>query len=533
MPYVIEVMAIGEDVYPLLERATVALNGVQTQFEFRLTPIALRLDGLGLVRSSYSTSEIWGFLREQRQRAGGYRPYIISFVTKPLRSAKFGNLFGSHEGEEGLAVVTASNAEQYVKEIMRYYCYYLARYALTFINPHIRSHEDELRKTCYFHFKRRKQDIRASMDAGNLCDECRSRLDNPLPNDHSAHRLSAEEREAVLRMLAYVSGDLPYALIMKGGGVKGLAFAGALVELENFYWFDRHVGTSAGALAAVLLAASYKPRELVNLLMEKNFIEFMDAPWWKVPINLLWSKGCFPGESCRLWIADLLTKKIPRLGEIPMSALNGALIYAARQRSGTLTFDSYGERKDTVAAFAARCSMSIPFFFYPVLVDGRRVFDGGLRNSFPLTRYLAQEPRSNFIALYLGKSDNTVRHGMITRDLLEIAIDGEERSTVDTNQDKVVVIDTSPVGTVDFRLSSLEKQFLLLVGRAAALEYLQTKKFDNGPSPDQVLAIKNEAERARKAVIEERAKRRKRRFVKVCGTIAVVGVSWLAIRLLL
>ncbi|WP_038973294.1 patatin-like phospholipase family protein [Bradyrhizobium genomosp. III] len=530
MPYVIELMAIGEDVYPLLDRAAAALNGVQKQFDFRLTPITLQSDGLGFVRASYLTTDVWSFLREQRQRVGGHRPYIISFVTKPLRSPKFANLFGSHEGGEGLAVVTASHAEQYVKEIVRYYCYYLARYALTFVNPHIRSHEDEARKACYFHFKRRKQDIRISMDAGELCDECRARLDNPWVGDVSAHRLSFDEREALQKMLAYVSGDLPYALVMKGGGVKGLAFAGALVELENFYYFDRHVGASAGALAAVLLAASYTPQELLDLLIEKNFGDFMDAPWWKVPINLAWSRGCFPGESCRLWIADLLTKKISGLGEIPMSALKGALIYAARQRSGTLTFDSYGERKEAVAAFAARCSMSIPFFFYPVLVDGRRVFDGGLRNNFPLTRYLAQEPRSNFIALYLGKSDNTVRHGLITRDLIEIAIDGEERSTVDANQDKVVVIDTSPVGTVDFWLSSLEKQFLLLVGRAAALEYLQTKKFDNGPSPDQVLAIKNEAERSRKAVIEERAKRRKRRFVKVCGTIAVVGISWLAIR---
>jgi hypothetical protein len=153
-------------------------------------------------------------------------------------------LFGSHEGEEGLAVVTASNAEQYVKEITRHYCYYLVRYALTFINPHIRAHEDEYRKACYFHFKRRKQDIRESMDTGYLCDECRARLDDPLEGDRSAHRLSAEEGQALQKMLACVSGDLPYAIIMKRGGVKGLAFAGALIELENFYWFDRHVGTS-------------------------------------------------------------------------------------------------------------------------------------------------------------------------------------------------------------------------------------------------------------------------------------------------
>ena len=365
---------------------------MQGQFRFYLSDGAQRAEGLGFKRAAYTTTEIWTFLREQRKRVGGHRPYIIAFVTGPLQSAKYANLFGSHDAEEGLAAVTTADAAQYVKEITRYCCYYLVQFALSFINPHIRAHEDDARKKCYLHFKRRKLEIRKSMDSGYICDQCRARPDNPPDEDREAHRRSAEEREALHKLLAYVSLDLPYAIVMKGGGVKGLAFAGALVELEKYYWFDRHVGTSAGAIAAVLLAASYTPRELTALLLEKSFRDFMDASWWKIPFNLLWSQGCFPGETCRLWIADLLTHKLGKLAEVPMSALNGALIYAARQGSGTLVVDSLGQRGDTAAAFAARCSMSIPFFFFPVTVDGRRVFDGGLRNNFPLTCFLTQEP---------------------------------------------------------------------------------------------------------------------------------------------
>jgi hypothetical protein len=208
MPYDIELMAIGEDIYPLLDRAAAALNGVQNQFEFHLSSSDVRREGIGFQRSSYTTAEIFDFLREQRKRLGGRRPYIIAFVTKPLRSARYTNLFGSHEGQEGLAVVTASGAAQYVKEITRYYCYYLVRYTLSFINPHIRAHEDDPSKACYFHFKRHKPDIRESMDSGHICDPCRRRLDNPLDDDGNAHRLSAEEREALNKMLAYVSGTL-------------------------------------------------------------------------------------------------------------------------------------------------------------------------------------------------------------------------------------------------------------------------------------------------------------------------------------
>src|SRR5262249_43552893 len=61
------------------------------------------------------------------------------------------------------------------------------------------------------------------------------------------------------------------ALVLKGGGVKGLAFAGALLELECFFKFDTFVGTSAGAIASVLLAAGYSAHELQQLLESLDF----------------------------------------------------------------------------------------------------------------------------------------------------------------------------------------------------------------------------------------------------------------------
>jgi predicted acylesterase/phospholipase RssA len=79
-------------------------------------------------------------------------------------------------------------------------------------------------------------------------------------------------------MRLVVSGEYPYAVVMKGGGVKGLAFASALHEIAEYFWFDRHVGTSAGAIAAVLLAAGYSPNDLVRVLSEKKFRDFHGRP---------------------------------------------------------------------------------------------------------------------------------------------------------------------------------------------------------------------------------------------------------------
>ena len=77
-----------------------------------------------------------------------------------------------------------------------------------------------------------------------------------------------------------------YDLVFKGGGAKGNAFVGAL---QAFYAEGhRHrslVGTSAGAITAVLLGAGYTPEEMLAAATETLpgtnepvFTTFMDAP---------------------------------------------------------------------------------------------------------------------------------------------------------------------------------------------------------------------------------------------------------------
>ncbi|HQX48539.1 MAG TPA: patatin-like phospholipase family protein, partial [Planctomycetaceae bacterium] len=58
----------------------------------------------------------------------------------------------------------------------------------------------------------------------------------------------------------------PHALVMKGGGIKGLAYVGALEILARKYEFNWFVGTSAGAITAILLGAGYTAGELTEIL---------------------------------------------------------------------------------------------------------------------------------------------------------------------------------------------------------------------------------------------------------------------------
>ena len=75
-------------------------------------------------------------------------------------------------------------------------------------------------------------------------------------------------------------------LIFEGGGAKGMVFAGALEELfkNEDHTCGRLLGTSAGAITAVGLAAGYTPNEMQAVLAEKDdegrpvFESFMGKP---------------------------------------------------------------------------------------------------------------------------------------------------------------------------------------------------------------------------------------------------------------
>lgn len=75
-----------------------------------------------------------------------------------------------------------------------------------------------------------------------------------------------------------------FDLVFEGGGAKGFTFVGALDQfLARGHTADRLLGTSAGSIAATLMAAGYSMPELLTAMAEKKdgksvFAGFMGAP---------------------------------------------------------------------------------------------------------------------------------------------------------------------------------------------------------------------------------------------------------------
>ena len=96
-------------------------------------------------------------------------------------------------------------------------------------------------------------------------------------------------------------------LVFEGRGVKGIAYAGALRELEKQNIMpdvQRVAGTSAGAITAVLVALGATSSDLETIVGGTNFSSFMDAHWGIIgdANRLVSDYGVYAGDAFSNWM---------------------------------------------------------------------------------------------------------------------------------------------------------------------------------------------------------------------------------------
>lgn len=181
--------------------------------------------------------------------------------------------------------------------------------------------------------------------------------------------------------------------VFEGGGVRGIGFAGAITAMEDAgYEFAEVVGSSAGAIAAALIAAGYSGKEIREELNRVNYAKFREKGRLGESFNLIKNYGMYKTNYFESWLKSLLEKK----GKKVFGDLDGRLQVTASDLSErkilTLPKDlkQFGISPDGFSiSSAVRMSMSIPFYFEAYkLIDtdgGRHILaDGGLLSNYPI-----------------------------------------------------------------------------------------------------------------------------------------------------
>ncbi|PYF69416.1 patatin-like phospholipase family protein [Pedobacter nutrimenti] len=242
-------------------------------------------------------------------------------------------------------------------------------------------------------------------------------------------------------------------LVLSGGGAKGLAHIGVLKALEeNNIPIDYVTGTSMGGIVGALYAAGYSPAQMEKIALSKDFQDWVSGKYTS-DYSLFFQKN---GPNSSVITAKLSADTSLRLSfrsnivnDIP---LNFALLELFSQASA-IAKDNFDNLfipyrcmvsdvllqnsitlKQGSLAEAVRATMTVPFVYRPIKIDGKFVFDGGIYNNFPVdvmkkefkpdyvigvnvsSKTFKEYPKDNddrllnrsLIYMFLAKSDSTL-----------------------------------------------------------------------------------------------------------------------------
>jgi len=194
-------------------------------------------------------------------------------------------------------------------------------------------------------------------------------------------------------------------LVFEGGGVKGIAYVGALGVLESkgiLRDITRVGGTSAGAITALLVGLNYSVSEIRKILSELNFRNFLDDSWGVVcdAKRLITEFGWYKGDFFRNWVADIIKAKTGsrestfRETYVQKQEHNFRDIYflGTNLSTGFGEVFSFEHTPRMCIADAVRISMSIPLFFAAKKsIRGDVYVDGGVLDNYPIKLFDRQK----------------------------------------------------------------------------------------------------------------------------------------------
>jgi NTE family protein len=308
--------------------------------------------------------------------------------------------------------------------------------------------------------------------------------------------------------------------VFRGGGVKGLALAGALCGFAEHptkpvHTWKNVAGASAGAIIASYLATGHDAEAMLDLMQRTSFGRFADYPLHSRLLGigrLLLRQAMAPGRAFESWFDDVLGSatfaavRKPQGGDpagvqwwlklIAVDVTEGRLLVLPGDlqlyrdpRTGRPI-----EPNEFPIARAARMSMSIPYFFDPVELQDEKgrtclIVDGGTLSNFPVwlwdvdPKVTGRQPVRPTFGFTLSGGHGFGGPGVLAKHApwhLRFAFDifhtaesaWDERFVSHSTRVRTLAVDADDLGTTEFDLSQEKQELLVHNGREAAKAFL-------------------------------------------------------------
>ena len=295
--------------------------------------------------------------------------------------------------------------------------------------------------------------------------------------------------------------------VFEGGGGKGLALVGGLLEFADHGYTDwvKVAGTSAGAIVAAYLATGHSAEQAKSLLEATDFATFEDFGRGGLLVggivDLVAHHGLAHGQVFHDWFNRAVAGQT--FADVEAAGRTLKLIASDVTRHEMLVLpEDLGQFLDprsgapidpgsTLIADAVRMSMSIPYFFTPITLvhatsgESCTIVDGGVVSNFPVWIFDvdrdAQRPTFGFRLVggagaggcFARVFEHLGWEVEMAVDLFQTASDAFDTEFAShSTAVRTCVLDADGIGTTDFTLTAEQKRTLVDLGRQGARTFL-------------------------------------------------------------
>lgn len=292
-------------------------------------------------------------------------------------------------------------------------------------------------------------------------------------------------------------------LVFEGGGVRGIAYGGALEAMAKaglLSSIQGVAGTSAGAITACLVALKYSALEISQIIAHLDLASFEDK---EREFRRFKDFGIYDGQVFLEWMQDMIANSEVGKGrpDLTFEELMGRQglelkVYATDLFTQSLRAFSPIDTPTVPIAEAVRASMSIPMYFDAWRFsnnnpDDHYYVDGGVLYNYPISAFddlqkgtvnpetlgfqldnLSDQPvyipfEEGDLGTYVKSLLNTLMYTQsvaLTRNSVDVA--------------RTITIDHLGVGATEFEIENATKNELIQSGWDTTLDFLQQQGVD-------------------------------------------------------
>jgi len=265
-------------------------------------------------------------------------------------------------------------------------------------------------------------------------------------------------------------------LCFSGGGVKGIAFVGALDRLleKNIFCLSDikcYVGTSIGSILSFLLNLGWNIHEIKDFVLNFNFNKLTSEI---NSISFFQKFGIQDGDRLQLLLVKFLESKL-NVKDITFEELYNKtnkklLIIGTNLTKSEEVVFSYKNTPNFSVILALRISVSVPIIFTPIEYENQFYVDGGIVNNFPLNHCSKKSTFGFYIKNSYDNKITSIKNLMIA--VLGIVADTISQKNIKKYKKNIIEITNTEYTYTKFDIDLELKLKIMKMGYDASNKFL-------------------------------------------------------------